>query len=67
VIGFDFAECLVDDELSGIVDVIGVVNDGRFYIVPLPPSSVKSIGFVADAASLKTAHLQVVVTPRLNV
>jgi hypothetical protein len=67
VIGFEFTECLVDDELSGVVDVVGVVNDGRFDIVPLPPSPVKSIGFVADAASLKTAHLQVVVTPRLNV
>ncbi|AGB39336.1 hypothetical protein Natoc_3618 [Natronococcus occultus SP4] len=67
VIGFDFTECLVNDKLGSIVDVIGVINDSRCNIAPIPTGSVESIGFVADAAGLNTARLQVVVTPRINV
>jgi hypothetical protein len=55
VIGFDFAECLVDDELSGVVDVIGVVNDSRFDVIPISSLSVKAVGFVADTSGFETA------------
>ncbi|ELY26548.1 hypothetical protein C500_15335 [Natrialba magadii ATCC 43099] len=67
MIGFDFTECLVNDELAGVVNVIGVINDSRFNVAPIPTDSVEPIGFVADAAGLNTARLQVDPTPRMDV
>jgi hypothetical protein len=67
VVGFEFTECLVNDELGGVVDVIGVIHDSRFDVVPIPPLAVEAVGFVADAAGLNTAGLQIVSTPRMNI
>jgi hypothetical protein len=67
VIGFEFTEGFVHDELRGVVDVVGVVDDSRFDVVPLPAVTVESVGFVADAAGLNTTGLQVVATPRVDI
>jgi hypothetical protein len=67
VIPFDFTEGFVNDELAGVFNVTGVINNGRFEIGPLPAFFVEAVGFVADASCFETAGLQVVATPRLNV
>ena len=66
-IRFDFTECLVDDELAGVFDVIGGINNSGFRVVPLLAFFVKTIGFVTDASCFETAVLQVVATPRLDI
>jgi len=67
VVGFDFTECFVDDELAGVFDVIGVVYNDWFDVVPVPLLSIKSVSFITDASGFETAVLQVVATPRVDI
>jgi hypothetical protein len=67
VVRFDFAECLVNDELTGVFDVVGIIHDGWFNSVPVVALFVESVCFVSDASGFETACLQVVGTPRVDV
>jgi len=67
VVGFDFTECFVNDELSGVFNVISVIYDDGFDFFPVPASFVEAVGFVSNASGFETASLQVVATPRINV
>jgi hypothetical protein len=67
VVRFDFAECLVNDELTGVFDVVGIIHDGWFNSVPVVALFVESVGFVSDSSGFETACLQVVGTPRVDV
>ncbi|ELY42172.1 hypothetical protein C496_07233 [Natronorubrum tibetense GA33] len=67
VVGFDFTEGFVYDELTGVFNVIRIVHDDRFEFFPVPALFIEAVGFVTDASGFETAVLQVVGTPRVNV
>ncbi|THE65428.1 hypothetical protein D8Y22_09640 [Salinadaptatus halalkaliphilus] len=66
-VGFDLAKCFVNKLLAGVLDVVSVIHDDRFEIVPIPPVAVETVDFVADAAGFETSVSQVVRTPRVDV
>jgi hypothetical protein len=53
--------------LTGVLNVVGIINDGWFDIFPVVALFVESVGFVSDTSGFETAVLQVVATPRMNV
>ncbi len=62
-----FTECIVNEKLTGVFDVVGVVHDGWLDVLPVPSLSVEAVGLVSDTAGFETPVLQFVATPLVDV
>ena len=66
VVRLKLFESFLDEELSRVFDVVGIVNDSIVDVVPVPAFFVETIDFVSDSSCFETAFVQVVRTTHLD-